>query len=229
MVKIIARAIDVCYDCRIAIRSLSAEASGRVIGLVGPNGSGKSTFMKSLLGLLPPTHGTLRAMMDDQLLRPTGDMAFCPENGAVFSDIPVQSYLELWCSLTCGDRRAYLGCGAEVVQQLEVAPLLGKLGRELSKGQRRRVQIAVALLAQPKLILLDEPFDGLDTEQSAHLEGVIRTHRAAFLISSHRMEVLQRLADDVIALGGYNPELIRRPARTGGEGGTSRRGSSVLP
>jgi len=211
-VTIVADSIDVCYDRSVAIQGLSTKVSGRVIGLIGPNGSGKSTLMKALLGLLPPARGTLRAEIGDQILQPVGDMAFCPENGAVFSDIPVASYLELWCSLRCGDRNEYRLGGRGIVQQLEVEPLLSKLGRELSKGQRRRVQIAVALLARPKLVLLDEPFDGLDTTQSAHLEGVIRDHAAAFLISSHRMEVLQRLADDVIALGGYSPALVRPPA-----------------
>ena len=213
-VRIAASDLEVCYDRNIAIQQLSFDVSGRVIGLIGPNGAGKSTLMKTLLGLLVPRHGFIAATQQGATLRPVGDMAFCPENGAVFADIPVRSYLELWCTLTLGDRNYFRTDGAEIVERMEVSPLIDRFGRELSKGQRRRVQIAVALLARPKLVLLDEPFDGLDTEQSAHLEGVIREFPAAFFISSHRLEVLQRLTDAFVALGGYSQSAgVRQPTR----------------
>ena len=201
-VRLQAANLEVCYDSHVAFRDLSFDVLGRVIGLIGPNGAGKSTLLKTILGLLVPRGGSVVATTAGKVLAPVGDMAFCPENGAVFADISVRSYLDLWCTLTLGDREYYRREGAGIIERLEVAPLITRLGRELSKGQRRRVQIAVALLARPKLVLLDEPFDGLDAQQSAHLEGVIRDFPAAFLISSHRLEVLQRLANGIIALGG---------------------------
>ncbi len=198
--------LRVSYGLTVALNIPYLHASGRIIAVIGHNGSGKSTFIKTLLGLLSPRSGEMKTYFhsrgEHRVLVPERDMAFSPENGAVFADVSVESYVKLWCRIKKHRGDYYRREGAQVIEQLEIAPLMKKLGRELSKGQRRRVQIAVGFLAEPNLFLFDEPFDGLDIAQSNQLSSILleRSEQMSMVVSSHRMEVVERLADMIIVL-----------------------------
>jgi ABC-2 type transport system ATP-binding protein len=197
--------LKISYENQVALICKEAQFTGNIIALIGHNGAGKSTFLKTLLGLLLPKEGTVEVTAGESsaILRPEQDIAFCPESGSVFSDITVRQYVELWCRLKKKEPYFYKTKeGQEVIKQMDMGPLMGKLGRELSKGQRRRVQTAVGFLIEPKLFLIDEPFDGLDVQHTHKLTAFIRSlsQNMAFVISSHRMDVMERLADFVIVL-----------------------------
>lgn len=179
---------------------------GRIIAVIGHNGSGKSTLIKSILGLLQPKRGEINIHWEDkdsrQKLVAEDHMAFAPENGAVFEDLDIESYLKLWCRIKQRDGNYYKKQGSAIVEQLCIPELFNKLGRELSKGQRRRVQSAVGFLSNPKLFLFDEPFDGLDILQSNEMANIMQSHASqmSMIISSHRMEVVERIADLIVVL-----------------------------
>jgi ABC-2 type transport system ATP-binding protein len=205
-VEINARALRVDYGAFTALDLPTLTVAGRVIAVIGHNGAGKSTFIKALLNLIPPASGVIGVeafvATQRQRLIPERDMAFCPEMGSVFADITVESYIRLWCRLKQGDGTFYRHTGSRYIELLSISPLLRKLGRELSKGQRRRVQTAIGFLTEPRFFLFDEPFDGLDVQRTNELSTLIaaESETRSFLISSHRMDVVQRLADVVVVL-----------------------------
>lgn len=203
MITLSAKDLQVKYERQVALSIDELSVSGTVLAVLGHNGAGKSTLLKTLLGLLAPRRGSLLAKDSKATqLIPEQHMAFCPENGAVFEDIRVSDYLRVWLRL----RGKHDSLKAQRVTQLldlfEVGPLLEKFGRELSKGQRRRVQSVVGFLIEPKLFLFDEPFDGLDVQRTAELAGILEIYKeqTAFIISSHRMDVIERVADAAIVL-----------------------------
>ena len=198
--------LEVAYEKQIALKCEKAIFSGNVLALIGHNGAGKSTFLKTILGLLMPKTGSIevnftRDGVSYEKLKPEESIAYCPESGSVFSDITVRQYVELWCRLKTKDPKHYKSPeGVEVMEYLDMNPLMRKLGRELSKGQRRRVQTAIGFLISPKLFLIDEPFDGLDVQRTHRLTSLIRlfSQKMTFVVSSHRMDVMERLADYVV-------------------------------
>ena len=199
--------LQVNYERTVALDVPELTASGRIIAVIGHNGSGKSTLIKSILQLLVPKKGSLVSEWvgpdgSATPLVPEEHMAFAQENGGVFADISVESYVRLWCRIKRRDSNYYKGGGRAYIDALNIAPLFGKLGRELSKGQRRRVQAAVGFLTSPRLFLFDEPFDGLDIAQSTQLANTMHeaSRSMGMVLSSHRMDVVERLADLVIVL-----------------------------
>lgn len=200
--------LEVSYKNQVALNLGNQTISGNIHALVGHNGAGKSTLLKTILGLIIPSKGSISMEYCDtiekhQILIPEKHIAYCPENGSVCSDIPVQQYIELWCRLKQNDPNHYqTEANQRILDHLDVKNLMKKLGRELSKGQRRAVQTAIGFLTSPKLFLIDEPFDGLDVQRTNLLAKLIKENndKMTFIISSHRMDVMERLADSVIVL-----------------------------
>lgn len=173
--------------------------AGEVYGLLGPNGAGKTTLMKALLGLVRPTSGSIEI-----LGRPAGRAALA-EVGALI-EVP-----GLWPTLTA-DETLKVHAKLRGVPQEWIEPALGLVrltgarGRkvkEYSLGMRWRLGIAVALLARPRLIVLDEPTNGLDPVGIREMRGIIRSlagKGAAVLIASHQLAEVAQVCDQVQVL-----------------------------
>ena len=173
--------------------------SGEVLGLVGPNGSGKTTLLECLSGLLPLDGGHVRS--DEPLIPRTGrDVLFYMPDGIVpWPDQSVAWALRFSAALH--------GATPSEVAEVELALGLGPLGPQrigtLSKGQRKRMLIALALLTPQPLILLDEPFDGLDLRQVRDIgpwfRRVAETGRT-LLLSIHQLHDAARVCDRLVLL-----------------------------
>jgi lipopolysaccharide export system ATP-binding protein len=185
------------YRTRQVVRELSLQIStGEVVGLLGPNGAGKTTAFYMIVGLVPADSGTIH--LDDRDLTALGiderarlGLGYLPQESSVFRRLSaadnIMAILELVPGLDAADRKRRL---EELLGQLHIGEVRDTLGMSLSGGERRRVEIARALAAQPSFILLDEPFAGVDPLSVADIQRIIRELAAGgigVLITDHNV------------------------------------------
>lgn len=191
--------------CAVDNLSLALRA-GSVCGLLGPNGSGKTTTIRMIMGILLPDSGDLRlwgAPAEGAVRKHVG---YLPEERGLYPTMTVFDHLIFFAELHDLSRRDAKDAVAEWSERFatngESSPKLwwGRRVQELSKGQQQTVQLIGTLLHRPGLVILDEPFSGLDPVHTGHLRTIIRYLKesgVAVLLSTHRMEQAERLCDDI--------------------------------
>ena len=196
------------YGALPALRDVSFEVQrGEIIGLLGLNGAGKSTALKILAGVLAPSGGDVT--MDGQNVTEHADklkanIGFLPEEPPLYRDMTVTAFLAYVGQLKGMDRQSVLARLPEVIS------ITGLQGREnqiigtLSHGYKKRVGIAMAVIHNPALVILDEPISGLDPKQIKEMRSVIRRlgEDRAVLISSHILSEMSKTCDRLIVLHG---------------------------
>jgi ABC-2 type transport system ATP-binding protein len=189
--------------------SFTIEAGERV-GFLGPNGAGKTTTLKVLSGLLYPTSGTVRVAgfdptrRDDAFLRRI--MLVLGQKQQLMWDLPPSDTFELNRAIYGVPRDEYAKTLNELVELLEIGPLLGRPTRQLSLGERMKCELAAALVHTPSVLFLDEPTIGLDVAMQDAIRGFIKRHGerhgATVLLTSHYMMDVAALCPRVIVLDG---------------------------
>jgi lipopolysaccharide export system ATP-binding protein len=192
-----ARSLRKAYRSRTVVRDLSLEIhTGEVVGLLGPNGAGKTTAFYMIVGLVPADGGSI--LLDDRDLttlsidqRARLGIGYLPQEASVFRKLSVadnvMAILELRAELDRADREQRL---EELLTELRIAHVRNTRGTALSGGERRRVEIARALAAEPRFILLDEPFAGVDPLSVLDIQRIIRELAArgiGVLITDHNV------------------------------------------
>ena len=192
-----AESLGKSYRSRRVVSDLSLEvSSGEVVGLLGPNGAGKTTTFYMIVGLVPSDEG--RIWLDDQELtrlpmhrRAKLGVGYLPQEASVFRKLSVEdnilSILELREDLDSDGRAAAL---ESLLDELHIDHIRSNVGMSLSGGERRRVEIARALAAEPRFILLDEPFAGVDPISVDDIQRIIRhlsSRDIGILITDHNV------------------------------------------
>jgi len=197
MTLLAAQALRKSYRNRQVVRDLSLEIrTGEVVGLLGPNGAGKTTAFYMIVGLVPADGG--RILIDEADItahsidqRARLGIGYLPQEASVFRKLSVADnilgILELRADLDDAQRGGRL---TELLEQLRIGHVRDSLGMSLSGGERRRVEIARALAANPRFILLDEPFAGVDPLSVLDIQQIIRelaAHGIGVLITDHNV------------------------------------------
>ena len=204
-----------CFGDFQAVKGVSFSVKeGEVLGFLGPNGAGKSTTMRMITGFLPPTSGTAVLNGHDVLTDPIAakrDLGYLPESAPSYRAMTVRDYLKFIAEIR--------GKGeAEVAEALKLAKLEDKAGQTietLSKGYRQRTAFAAAIIHDPKVLIMDEPTDGLDPNQKYTVREMIKDMAKkgkAIIISTHILEEVDAVCSKVVVISDGEVKFDGTPA-----------------
>jgi ABC-2 type transport system ATP-binding protein len=181
---------------------------GQLLGFLGPNGAGKTTTMRAILGLVGIEAGTVEwngTPVDDAARRTIGYM---PEERGLYPRMKVHEQVTYFGRLAGLSARGSRDAAASWLDRLGLGDRLASQVQDLSHGNQQRVQLAVALVHEPTLLVLDEPFSGLDPLAVATMSRIITERAAAgvaVLFSSHQLDLVEGLCDDVVIVDHGHP------------------------
>lgn len=178
---------------------------GRVCGFLGPNGAGKSTTMDILAGLLGPSDGTAKICGFDvvtQTREVKEVVGYLPDNPPLYREMTVIDFVNFVAKLRNIPSAQRKSAVERVLNDCDVTDVANRLVGNLSKGYRQRVALCSALVHQPKVLILDEPTEGLDPNQIVHIRQLIRklVKDRTVILSSHILSEVQATCDDVIII-----------------------------
>ena len=209
----------------VAVEEVSFRVgSGEVLGFLGPNGAGKTTTMRMLTGFVPPTSGRASVLGFDVVASPLEvkrRIGYLPEGAPLYGDMTVQGFLRFVAEVRGFSGRERQLRVAEAVERTALKEVLPQPIDTLSKGFKRRVGIAQAILHDPPVLVMDEPTDGLDPNQKYEVRRLIRDMAAdkAIIISTHILEEVEAVCSRavIIARGRVvadeTPDALRRRSR----------------
>ncbi|MCC5926048.1 MAG: ABC transporter ATP-binding protein [Bacteroidetes bacterium] len=193
-------------DGNTIVRDISFEVNrGEIMGFIGPNGAGKTTTLRMLSCAMAPTSGTAELAgfdlrtQDHEIRRILG---YQPETPPLYPYMNVLDYLKFMADLRQIPSESKTKAIDSAIDKCKLAEMTGREIGKLSKGYRQRVGLAQAILASPKILLLDEPTASLDPEQINETRGIIRNcaEDAAVIFSTHIMQEIQHLCDRIVVI-----------------------------
>ncbi len=187
-----------------AVRNISFTVGrGEVFGLVGPNGAGKTTLIRMIMNIFRPDDGSIHVLGKALAPKDKDRIGYLPEERGVYTKQKVQFVLEYFAQLK-GLSRAQARSNAERwLKKLELWEVRERQIQELSKGNQQKVQLIAAVIADPEIVILDEPFSGLDPVNARLLISIVRELAAegkAVLFSSHQMNLVESLCQRVLMI-----------------------------
>ena len=194
------------YGALTAVDGVSFSATaGEVLGFLGPNGAGKSTTMRMIAGFVTPTAGTASICGHDIQSDPIAakqQLGYLPEGAPGYGEMTVESFLRFVADLRGLTRERRVARLREVTARLQLADVGGQTLDTLSKGFRRRVGLAQAILHDPPVLILDEPTDGLDPNQKHEVRGLIAemARNKLVVISTHILEEVDAVCTRAIII-----------------------------
>ena len=202
---------------------------GSFFGFLGPNGAGKSTTIKCLTGLLRPSSGTMRILGMDPLTDPVAvkrRIGVVPEDLALFDRLTAQETLTFVAEVHGLDPAVARDRAADLLTIMDLQTAGATLVTDFSHGMRKKLSLAAALLPAPRLLFLDEPFEGIDAVASRQIKELLQSfvgRGGTIFLTSHILEIVERLSTHigVIAKGRLVAQGPIEDLRAGSAGGTT--------
>jgi len=188
----------------VAVRDMNLEvSSGQFFGFLSPNGAGKSTTIKMLTGLLAPTSGSIELVGLDFLSHPVEvkrQIGVVPEGMALFGRLTGNEYLNFVGRMYGLDRQTAAQRAAELLEFMQLADQPKKLVTDYSHGMQKKLALAAAVIHAPKILFLDEPFEGVDAVAAGTLKSMLQrmiARGATIFLTSHVLEIVERMCSHV--------------------------------
>jgi ABC-2 type transport system ATP-binding protein len=192
------------FDDRPVVNHVSFEVRpGEIFALLGPNGAGKTTLIRMITDILKPDAGEI--LLEGRVLDGTSrrHIAYLPEERGLYRRVPVIDVLVYYGQLKGLSRHDARSAGLALLERMELRDWAAKQVQALSKGMQQKVQLCTALIGEPRLMILDEPFTGLDPINTQLFEDILAERRAAgstVLLSTHQMNKVEQLCDRALMI-----------------------------
>ncbi len=195
------------YGDFTALNSISLEAeNGKILGILGRNGAGKTTTIKSIMGIIEPDSGTIT--FDGKDIRKADvSIGYLPEERGLYVNAVVKDQLLYFAMLNGMDKKKAMDEIKRLLEVFKIPGYLNKKVKTLSKGNKQKIQLISAILHKPQIVILDEPFSGLDPVNIELFKNTVlnlRKEGATILFSSHRMEDVEEMCDRIVMLNKGN-------------------------
>ncbi|MDE1160572.1 MAG: ABC transporter ATP-binding protein [Acidobacteriaceae bacterium] len=201
---IAARGLVRSFDNFTAVHGIDLEvAPGQFFGFLGPNGAGKSTTIKMLTGLLAPTAGSIQILGQDLFANPLEvkrHIGVVPEGMGLFGKLTAPEYLEFVGRMYGLDQQTTRKRAAELLEFMGLADESKKLVADYSHGMGKKLALAAAVIHGPKVLFLDEPFEGVDAVAAGTLKNMLQgmiARGATIFLTSHVLEIVERLCSHI--------------------------------
>ena len=194
------------YGSFVAVDDISFTINdGEVVGFLGPNGAGKSTTMNMITGYIEQTEGNIIVDGFDTLKKSKKakkEIGYMPEGVPLYTDLTVKEFVTYMAELRKVDRKAKKENVQKVLKETGLDQMQNKLIKNLSRGQKQRVSLAGTLVADPKILILDEPTVGLDPKQITEIRSLIKNlgKKHTVILSSHILSEVSQICDRVIII-----------------------------
>ncbi len=190
-----------------ALNQVSLEAeTGKILGILGRNGAGKTTTIKSIMGIIEPNSGSITFDGVDIRKAPVS-IGYLPEERGLYVNSVVKDQLLYFAMLNGMDKKKALTEIKRLLEEFKIPTYLNKKVKTLSKGNKQKIQLISAILHKPQIVILDEPFSGLDPVNIELFKNTVlnlRKEGATILFSSHRMEDVEEMCDRIVMLNKGN-------------------------
>lgn len=188
-----------------ALKNVSFNIKEGVLALLGVNGAGKTTLIRIITGYLVPNEGEVLINgknIEEDRLQILQNIGYVPENNPIYQDMTAYEMIKISADIWNVNKDDFINNLKELVNELDISKVINQKISTLSKGYKRRVAIAASLIHKPKILVLDEPTDGLDPNQKFVVRKFIKEYSKnnIVLISTHIMEEVEALADNVVIL-----------------------------
>jgi len=190
------------FDTHVAVDNLSLEVpEGSIYGFIGPNGSGKTTTIRMIMNILYPDSGSIRIFGEQQTGGNIGKIGYLPEERGLYRKMKLRELIQFH-----GELKKVPNPGKEAdywLQRFDLSPWATKKVETLSKGMSQKVQFIITIIDKPTLIILDEPFSGLDPVNAEVIREVILDLRKAgstVIFSTHDMSVAEKMCDFIFMI-----------------------------